>query len=326
VASVSDKKLKLGLYWAAGCGGCDVAVLDIDEKILDVAEVADIHFWPIAMDFKYKDVAAMDDGFLDVCFLNGAIRNSENKEVAELLRAKSKVLVALGTCACYGGVIGLANFCTREEILETAFKKTVSTDNPEGIIPQPVSEVDGCELHIPEVYEAVYKLDDFVNVDYYLPGCPPRAELIAKAIDAIVAGQLPEPGSVLLPAKTVCDECKREKKDRHVDEFKRPWELIPDEEKCLLDQGLVCMGPATRAGCGSACTNVNMPCRGCYGPAEGVIDQGAKAMSAVAVTAVSTNLAEMEKVISQVKDPAGTFYMYGLPNSLLRGRQMKEAK
>ena len=79
-------KLKLGLYWAASCGGCEIAIVELREKILDLDAAADILFWPVAMDFKYKDVEAMPDGHIDVCLFNGAIRTSENEEMAHLLR------------------------------------------------------------------------------------------------------------------------------------------------------------------------------------------------------------------------------------------------
>ena len=66
-------KLKFGIYWGAACGGCDVAILDTHEKILDIVGMADIYLWPVAMDFKYDDVRKMEDGYLDVSFYSGAI-------------------------------------------------------------------------------------------------------------------------------------------------------------------------------------------------------------------------------------------------------------
>ena len=98
-------KPKIALYWAASCGGCDVAVLDTNEKILDIADIADIVLWPIALDFKYHHVEAMEDGAIDLCLFNGAIRNSEQERIAQLLRAKSKVMVAFGACACFGTMV-----------------------------------------------------------------------------------------------------------------------------------------------------------------------------------------------------------------------------
>ena len=102
-------KLKLGLYWAASCGGCEIAVVELREKLLIVDQVADIVFWPVATDFKYKDVEAYPDGYMDVCMFNGAIRTSENEHLAHLLRKKAKVLVAFGSCAYEGCIPGLAN-------------------------------------------------------------------------------------------------------------------------------------------------------------------------------------------------------------------------
>jgi len=87
------EKLKFAFYWAASCGGCEIAVLDINEKILDVVAIADIVFWPVALDYKYKDVEAMPDKSIDICFFNGAIRTEENEHMAKLLRQKSKILV-----------------------------------------------------------------------------------------------------------------------------------------------------------------------------------------------------------------------------------------
>ena len=112
---MSDK-LKVALYWGATCGGCDVAVLDLNEKILDLVGIADIVFWPIALDFKYQDIESIEDNSIDVSLFNGSIMNSENKKIAELLRKKSKVLIAFGSCSCFGGIPGLSNISNNEEI------------------------------------------------------------------------------------------------------------------------------------------------------------------------------------------------------------------
>src|SRR4030067_3251005 len=126
------RKPKLALYWAASCGGCEIAVLDIEEKILDVDANFEIVFWPCAMDFKYKDVQAMPDKAIDLCLFNGGIRTSENKEMAELLRKKSKILVAFGSCAQEGCIPGLANLHDRKEIFEKVYVKSKSVSNPTG--------------------------------------------------------------------------------------------------------------------------------------------------------------------------------------------------
>jgi F420-non-reducing hydrogenase small subunit len=122
-----NKKLQLAFYWAASCGGCEIAVLDINEKILDVIALADILFWPVAIDTKYKDVEAMEDNSVDVCFFNGAIRTTEQEHLAKLLRKKAKVLVAFGACAVNGGIPGLANVANCEEVFNVAYLNNPST-------------------------------------------------------------------------------------------------------------------------------------------------------------------------------------------------------
>jgi len=315
---MEKKKLKFAFYWAASCGGCEIAVLDINEKILDVVAAADIVFWPVAMDVKYKDVEAMPDQSIDVCFFNGAIRTEENERIAKLLRRKAKVLVAFGSCACDGCVIGLGNLWDRETIFERAYRETPSTKNPQFVTPKTSFKVEEGELELPEFYDTVKTLGQTVDVDYYLSGCPPPIPSILQAVEAIITGKLPPKGSALLPDKSICDECPREKKDRKLSEIKRIYEIDDDFETCFWDQGVICMGAATRAGCGAQCPKVNIPCTGCDGPGPRVTDQGAAAISALA------SIATDPEVINQVVDPIGTFYKYSLARSILRRKVMKK--
>ena len=310
-------KLKIAFYWAASCGGCEIAVLDINEKILEVVEKADIVFWPVAMDIKYKDVEAMPDKSIDVCFFNGAIRNEENERMAKLLRRKSKILVAFGSCACEGGVIGLANLWDRNSVFERVYLETPSTRNPESVTPETSVEVAGGELELPKFYNTLKTLAQTVEVDYFLSGCPPPIPCIIQAIEAILSGNLPPKGSSLLPNKSVCDECPREKKDRKVSEIKRIYEIEDDFKTCFWDQGVVCMGPATRAGCDAQCPKANIPCTGCNGPGPRVTDQGAAITNALASALTDP------QVVKQIVDPVGTFYKYSLAASILRRKLVK---
>ncbi len=133
-AANAPARKRLAMYWAASCGGCDIAVINLHEKIADVAAAFEIVFWPAVMDVKYADVAAMPDGFIDLCLFSGGIRSTENEEIAHLLRAKSKVLIAFGSCANEGCIPGLANLSSVEDILTTAFEGP-STDNPRHLRP-----------------------------------------------------------------------------------------------------------------------------------------------------------------------------------------------
>ena len=316
-------KPKVALYWAAACGGCDVAVLDTNEKILDIANLVDIVLWPIALDFKYHHIEAMEDGAIDLCLFNGAVRNSEQEKIAKLLRAKSKVMVAFGSCACFGGIPALGNLTNRAEIFERVYVEAQSDDNPNKTYPQTSTKVSEGELELPELYDTVSTLAQVVDVEYFLPGCPPPVDLILKLVDLYATGKLPPPGAVVASEKTCCDECDRVKEEKKITKIWRPHEIIPDPKKCLLEQGIICCGPATRAGCGMRCVKANMPCRGCFGPPAGVTDQGAKLVSAIASIYQADSEAEIAKMLEEIVDPAGTFYRFGLADSMLKRKRMQ---
>lgn len=317
-------KLKIALYWAASCGGCDIALLQIGDKLLKLAEAADIVFWPIAIDAKYKDVEAMPDKSIDACLFNGAIRTSEQEHIAKMLREKSKIMIAYGACAYEGGIPGLANLFNREMIFERAYIETESTDNTEKIFPQTSVQVPEGELTLPVFYDTVKTLRQTVDVDYVIPGCPPEEKTTWLALEALIEGNLPPKGTVIShSAKSVCDDCSRKRDVKKINKIYRNYEIIPDPEICLLEQGLLCVGIATRGGCGAPCPQANMPCTGCYGPVEGVIDQGANFLSALASVIDSNDPEEIKRIIADIPDPAGSFYRYSLPDSLLRGARIK---
>ena len=321
MANEEKPKIKMAVYWGAACGGCCVSVLDVHESLFTVVENADLVFWPIALDTKYADVEAMPDGHIDVTLFNGAVRNSENEHMAKLLRQKTKVLVAYGSCAHMGGIPGLANFTTKEALFKRIYETTESTVNPDKIHPQPEYDVPEGKLEIPVFYNDVRTLDQVVNVDYYLPGCPPQTERLVEVFMAIVTGaELPPAGSVVgALEKTQCDECKRKKSDnKKVKQFYRPWQIEDDGETCFLEQGVICMGPATRGGCGVRCIEGNAPCRGCYGPPVNSPDPGSKMMSAIATMIDSDDPDEIQKIVGTIDDPAGIFYRFSLPGSILR--------
>jgi F420-non-reducing hydrogenase small subunit len=317
-------KLKLALYWASSCGGCEIAQLQIGDKILKLAEVADIVFWPVAIDVKYKDVEAMPEKSIDVCLFNGAIRTSEQEHMAKMLREKSRVLIAYGACAYGGGIPGLGNMFNRELIFERAYLETQSTDNKEKVLPQTKYKVPEGELTLPEFYDTVKTLSQTVDIDYVIPGCPPEERTTWLALEALIEGKLPPKGTVITHnAKAVCDDCPRKRDVKKVKKFYRTFEIIPEPEICLLEQGLLCAGIATRGGCEAPCPQANMPCTGCYGPVDGVIDQGAHFLSAVASVIDSNDPEEIQRIIDGIRDPVGTFYRYSLPDSLLRRARIK---
>ncbi len=318
-------KPKVAFYWTAACGGCEEAVVDLGEAILDVVAAVDIVLWPVALDFKKKDVEAMADKSIAAAFINGAIRSTEQEEMVHLLRRKAQVVIAFGSCAQLGGIPGLANVTDRESIFKTVYSDAPSTVNHQGTVPQRVHQSNGHAVTLPGLWQTVRKLDDVIDVDYYIPGCPPTPDLLANAVKALLEGKLPEKGTVLCPDKAQCEDCPRRdtKPDKlTITEFKRPSEAMIDPEKCILAQGVICLGPATRSGCGHRCIEGNMPCTGCFGPTTRVRDYGAKALSGVASLVASNEESEIEQILARIPDPVGTFWRYSLPASALVRRRV----
>ncbi|MGA3218125.1 MAG: oxidoreductase [Acidimicrobiales bacterium] len=316
-------KPKVAFYWCAACGGCEEAVVDLNDELLAAVELVDVVFWPVALDFKREDVEAFADGELAAAFINGAVRTSEQEEMVALLRRKSQAVVAFGSCAVQGGIPGLANLYDRQAILDTAYREAPSLEAPATVFPAQESQVSQGQLDLPVFGATVHTLDQVIDVDYYLPGCAPPAGLIWSALSALVEGRLPEKGAVLAPDIALCSECRlspTKPEKLSVDHFRRPHEFVADPDLCLLAQGLVCLGPATRAGCQAVCVTANMPCTGCMGPTSRVSDYGAKALSAIASLLGANEADEVEARMAEIVDPVGTFYRYSLPASLLHRR------
>ncbi|MBF0465797.1 MAG: NADH:ubiquinone oxidoreductase [Nitrospirae bacterium] len=325
-------KPKLSMYWASSCGGCEVSLVNINEKILDVAANFDFYFCPCLLDTKKKDIEALKDGEIAITFFNGAIRTEENEEMAHLMRKKSAVLIAFGSCSYEGCIPGLSNLHTKAAHFDSIYLNNPTVDNPLGIVPKPETTVPEGKLTIPAFYEKVKTLSQVVDVDYSIPGCPPEPKQVWNVIEAVIQGKtLPPKGSLLGAGNsTVCQECERKKEDKKITRIYRTYEIIPDVETCLLEQGLLCMGIATSDGCGALCPKVNMPCTGCYGPPVGTLDQGAKmvaALGSIIDIGEKKGLSEDELarradlIIDSMPDYSGTFYKYSLAGSILGGRK-----
>jgi F420-non-reducing hydrogenase small subunit len=319
-------KPRIAFYWCSSCGGCEEAVVDLAEDLLDVASRVEIVLWPVAMDFKKSDVKAMEDRSIDATFINGAVRLSEQEEWVHLLRKKSKLVIAFGACAHLGGIPGLANFCNRDKVFKTVYHELPSMENPDEKEPLRRVTVDGAPLELPEFFDRVRTVSQVVEVDYTLPGCPPPTDLILVALRSLLEGTLPPRGSILAPDKALCETCPRKEskpESMAIDRIKRVGTSQPDPVLCFLADGFVCLGPATRSGCGETCIRGNMPCRGCFGPPPGQKDQGASFLGALGTLLSAGGCDEAEGLVQALPDPAGTLYRYALPASLLRGRREK---
>jgi F420-non-reducing hydrogenase small subunit len=323
-------KTKVILNWGASCGGCDVAILDVGRAILDLPEKHDILFWPVALDFKRKDLESLHYKSIDIGIINGAIRTSEQEEEARMFLDKCRNIVSFGSCACFGGIPGLSNQYDRDEVLKRAYAEAPSNANGGAHIPQPLSSVNGLDLTLPEFLEEVRPVDKVVTVDYYVPGCPPSVSTIEeffRAFGAIAEGKAGK--RVFASDKALCFECPhgKSKETRKLENLFRPHEVVASGEKCLLDQGIVCLGFATRGGCGARCIKVNMPCRGCYGCLPTMFDPGAEAMSAIASIAGNGEdympTQRIMNVLDAVRDTLGTFYSFSLPSAVINKKGRK---
>jgi F420-non-reducing hydrogenase small subunit len=316
-----DGRSRIAMYWASSCGGCDISLLEVEPLLEGLAADLSIVFWPCIADFKYETVEKYPEGWIDLCFFNGGVRNSEQEEIARLLRRKSRTLISYGTCACDGGIPALANLCTTAEIFRTAYQDGPTNDNPEQLLPQTATARTAGHVTLPRLYPAVLRLSDVVPVDYEIPGCPPQADQIWEAIEAISSGAVPPANGhirVGCSNKTVCDECAREKRLTKMKCVHRIHQFRPEAGWCLLEQGLLCMGPATRGGCGALCPSVSMTCEGCYGPLPGADDQGASMAGALGTLVDVETEKQALDVVSAIPDPTGTLYRFSMASGTLK--------
>ncbi len=316
-------KPRIALYWCSSCGGCEESVIDLAEDLPVLADRAEIVFWPIAADFKYADLESIPDRGILATLINGAIRDDAQTRMAELLRRKSGIIIAHGSCAHLGGVVGLGNFFSPEELVVRAYREAPGLDRPDGPLPTLHTRVDGASLRLPSFHHRVRPLDQVVAVDYYLPGCPPTPDLVKRALWMILDDAPPAKGAVLAEDRSLCRSCPRlaSKPEKiRLKRFKRLHETLWDPGRCFLDQALICLGPATRGGCGARCVTANMPCRGCFGPTDKVADQGMKSLALLASLIDEEDEERLARIAEETPDLAGLLYRYSLAASLLGGR------
>jgi len=290
--------VRLAEEWFAICGGCEVTILDIGEPLLDILEKVSIVHMPVLMDHKLfgqtGEGTEMEIPEADVGLIAGGIRSEEHRKLAQEMRKKCKTLIALGSCACYGGIPALANQYMTEEILQKVYRESVTTES------NGLPNVD-----IPAMTDRVYALREVVPVDMSLPGCPTTPEMVVGALTALLEGKKFE-----LPTKSVCDDCPLIREKKAVSTLKRRFEapeFTPGrpltEMRCLMEQGFLCQGPATRTGCGGSegtprCIRAYMPCEGCFGPLSDKANPMVDMMGALASIGLDPK---------QIPDRAATF-------------------
>ncbi len=252
----------------SGCSGCEMSLLNAGGPSLALLDRFDILHMPILMDHKYFEVGG---GTREIHIpkarlglISGGLRNEQQLRIAEKMRRQCDTILAFGTCAAYGGIPAMMNLFEDEDLFRRYYRTAEGTDaalNPLQVIPP--------------FLERTFALDEKIAVDFILPGCPPHPDFITSALESILEGKSPQ-----LPLVSVCDSCpaKREGKGsvQRIKRFVKNARYQPDkpisEMRCLLDQGFLCMGPVTLAGCAGMsagpprCIKARVPCRGCQGP------------------------------------------------------------
>jgi len=244
------------------CSGCEIGLLNIGESLIPLLERLQLVHLPLLMDHKYCDPADSEAKITipdaDIVLVSGGVGNLEHLQILRAMRKSCTTLIALGTCATHGGIPAMINQWPMEEALQTVFS-TATTER--AMVP---------DQDIPPMLDRVYSLDEKVEVDIFLPGCPPHPTIIARVLKDVLCGKAPT-----LPTKSVCDTCptrrtgKGQKTIRRFtanSQFKRNKPTA--DMRCLLEQGFLCMGPVTAGGCSQdgepACNKARVPCRGCF--------------------------------------------------------------
>lgn len=233
--------MKVSLISLTCCAGCVSSLLNAGEAVLEIlSKDFEIFYSPTFLDFK-------EIPEVDLAIVEGGVRTEADENLIREVRAKSKKLVALGMCATHGGITTLGNIMSVKKLLERSY-----------------TLLDTSKL--PELKDLMYPICNFVDVEYYIPGCPPMPFLIVHTLKSIVSGKAP-----LRHQSVVCTECHRKIVPAKIDRLYGIYEKEVDPELCLVSQGFVCLGSLTREGCGAPCPRAGFTCFGCRGPADSLL-------------------------------------------------------
>jgi len=277
--------VKVAEEWLNMCGGCESSLLDVGEPLLGLLSQIEFVHIPVLMDHKYLgqtgEGTKIEIPQADIGLISGGIRTEEDKAIAQEMRSKCKTVVAVGSCACFGGVPALANMFVNDEALEKVYRTAKST------VPGEYPSVN-----IPHWTDRVYALDEVIKVDVLVPGCPPPPGLMSEAMGALLQNK-----PFALEEKAVCEDCPLKREKKAIATIKRPLDKFWPTEKgrCLLELGYLCLGPATRTGCRGEekiprCIAGGFPCRGCFGPIRKGANLMVDMMGALATTGLDVRL------------------------------------
>jgi len=208
-----QKKPKVVIVSLTSCEGCQFALLDLGEKFFNFLNTIEL------LDFKLLEDQPFPKEKIDIAFVEGNPITEEEIDLVKKLRRQTKLFVVLGNCAALGGIPEMKNYRGKEKTIRYIYRK-LKVANPE-----------------------IKEIDNFVKVDFTIPGCPINGEEFLKLANKLVKGEIPK-----IPQNPVCSEC--------------PLRATPE---CFIVKKEICFGPVTLGGCSAVCPKNNYPCLGCRG-------------------------------------------------------------
>lgn len=293
---MTENKIRLNTEWLCDCGGCHVALVDLHEKILGVLESVEILKCPVLTDEKKYPEA-------EIGIVTGSIRTEHDRHAAIEMRRQCKTIIAFGTCAVYGGLHGAGLAHTREEIMDHVYRQSPTTRTD--FIP---------DTSISELEKMVTPIDEVIDVDLYLPGCPPHPHFIFEALSALINNTAPR-----TDMESVCGTCNRLMKKTEVETIKESLDGgVTDDGVCFLSQGYICQGSVTLDRCLAPCPNHGIPCSGCAGPTMQVLSEPTRDIR----TEISDRMSRLTKiphdtVKTTLEKSAKTHYAYAMATKMI---------
>ncbi|MBN2587416.1 MAG: hypothetical protein JXA64_10885 [Candidatus Fermentibacteraceae bacterium] len=283
-------KARISTEWLSGCSGCHVAVVDLHEKLLNLVEDVEFVRIPVLVDEKGYPEA-------DIGIVEGAVRSEHDRHCLLKMRESCKKLVAFGTCAVYGGPSGIGWLYDKDTILDKIYKETV-TSQKDGAMPEGA----------PVLEQSVTPIDEVVDIDFYIPGCPPHPYFIALAVKTLLGASVPE-----MSTKTVCSACQRKMEKREGVKLQKGMSSGTEDDVCLLSQGVICLGSVTLDRCQAQCPNKGVACAGCAGPSLDLITEPHLDIRTLIAKRMSllTGI-DRQEIIDYIEKEAKTFYSYAL--------------
>jgi F420-non-reducing hydrogenase small subunit len=260
--------MKVNIVSLTCCAGCVSSLLNAGDALIEIlAGDFDIVYSPTFIDVK-------EIPNVDLAIVEGGVRTKDDETLIREVRAKCRILVGLGLCATHGGITSLGNTLALKNLLEKEY-----------------SLIDTSKL--PELEDLMYPICNFVDVDYYIPGCPPMPFLIVHTLKSILSGKQPERHQ-----SVVCTECHRKIVAAKLDRLYGIYEKPADPVLCMVSQGFVCLGSLTREGCGAPCPRAGFTCFGCRGPPDSMMYRS-RDMYAFLVKVIASRTSIPEETIKE---------------------------